>query len=54
MTDAEKIKWFDDTVKWFDQWESLDEAIDFADMCSDAPYDLFFDFIEQARKVKGE
>ena len=53
MTDEEKVEWFDKTMEWFDQWDTPEQAIEFADGCSDAPYDLFFDMVEQYRKWKG-
>lgn len=53
MTDEEKIKWFDATVKWMEQWGSPGEARDHGDFCQDGPNDLFFDFCDQYEKVKN-
>lgn len=49
MTDQEKIAWFDETVKWMDQWSDPESAIDDS---YDAAADLFFDFVEQYQKVR--
>ncbi len=54
MTDAEKIKWFDDTMDWIDQWGGSDEAIDAIDNSGEAAFDLFFDVVEQYKKVTGK
>lgn len=54
MTDAEKIEWFDKTMDWIDQFGSADEAIEFINNSSDAAYDLFFDVVDQYRKVRGQ
>lgn len=54
MTDAEKIEWFNKTMDWIDQWGSSQAAIEFTDTCHDAPYDLFFDVVEQYKKVTGK
>jgi len=53
MTDAEKIEWFDQTMEWFDQWGSVEEAEEVADCSHDAPYGLFFDALEQYKKDRG-
>jgi len=50
MTDAEKIEWFDGLMKWFDQLGGAEEATQQADDSHDAPYDLFFDALEQYKK----
>lgn len=52
MTNADKIKWFDDTIDWMDQWGSAEGAIDACDSTVDPALDLFMDFVEQYRKVK--
>lgn len=53
MTDAEKIEWFDKTMKWIDQFGGAEGALDFVDHCHDPAYDLFFDVVEQYKKVKA-
>jgi hypothetical protein len=50
MTDQEKIKWFDDTITWMEQWD--DNPASAVEYCSDPAYDLFFDMVEQYKKVK--
>jgi len=54
MTDAEKIEWFDLTMEWVDQWGSSAAAIEAGECSGDAPYDLFFDVVEQYKKVTGK
>lgn len=50
MSDEEKIAWFNETMDWINQWGSSDAAAAAANDCGDAPYDLFFDAIEQYKK----
>lgn len=54
MTDAEKIKWFDETMEWVDQWGSSKEALESANESSDDMYDLFADVVDQYKKVTGK
>ena len=54
MTDDEKIKWFDKTMDWIDQWGDAAAAREAADTCNDAPIDLFFDVVEQYEKDRGK
>ena len=54
MTDAEKIEWFNKTMDWIDQWDSAAEAREAADTSHDAPYDLFFDVVNQYEKDRGK
>lgn len=51
MTDQEKIEWFDETMQWLSQWNDSATMIDIANASSDAVYDLFFDAVEQWKKI---
>ena len=53
MIDSEKIEWFDKTMDWLEQFGTPDEMIEFINGCGDAAYDLFFDAVDQYKKVKG-
>lgn len=55
MTDAEKIEWFDEQIALVDRnFDSSQEARDNVEDCSDAPYDLWFDFIDAYAKHTGK
>tara|TARA_B100000749_G_C18268007_1_gene399143 strand:+ start:538 stop:711 length:174 start_codon:yes stop_codon:yes gene_type:complete len=51
MTDEDKIKWFDETMKWLSQWNDSETMISIADAGADAVSDLFFDAVEQWKKI---
>lgn len=54
MTDEEKIAWFDKAIEIMaSNTPTADEAIEYVDGCADAAYDLYFDFVDQFRKIKG-
>lgn len=54
MTDEEKIAWFDEAIEnMAANTPTADEAIKYVEDCGDAAYDLYFDFVEQFRKIKG-
>lgn len=54
MTDNEKIEWFDNTMEWCNQWDSVDDAYYALDNMNEVSADLFLDVIDQWKKVTNK
>ena len=54
MTDEEKVEWFNRNIKWVNDNGGAESLRDSAESCGDAPYDLFFDFLDQYDKCKKD
>lgn len=55
MTDKEKVKWFDENIKWLDtQYGSPEAVMEATEDDSDPIYMLFDDFVAQYRKIKEQ
>ena len=52
MSDEEKIKWFNKSVEWVEGNGGIEAVTDMADTSSDIAYDLFFDFLNQCKKIE--
>ena len=50
MTDEDKIKWFDETMKWLSQWNDSETMISIADSGADAVSDLFLMLLNSGRR----
>ena len=53
MTDEEKIKWFDETLDWMEQFGDSDGMRDHIDFSGEAAYDLWLDMVNQYEKARG-